>query len=184
MEVSMTKVLVTYASKHHATAEIADVIGKVLRRFDGLQVDVKDAETIKNIAPYEVIVVGSAVYAGHWQPTAVNFLKQNIEALAEKFVWVFSSGPTGEGDPKALMKGWEFPEGLRPLIEQIKPQDVTVFHGKLDPDSLNVFERFVVKGIKAPLGDYRDWEAIRDWALAIGHALVPGHEEPLSLQPE
>lgn len=180
----MTKVLVTYASKHHATAEIAEVISKILRRFDGLLVDVKDAETVENVASYDVVVLGSAVYAGHWQAAAVDFLKQNGEALAERFVWVFSSGPTGEGDPKTLMKGWEFPEGLRPLIEHIKPQDVTVFHGKLDPDSLNVFERFVVKGVKAPLGDYRDWEAIRDWALAIAHALVPGQEEPLSLHPE
>jgi menaquinone-dependent protoporphyrinogen oxidase len=180
----MTKILVIYASKHHSTAEIAEVIGKVMRQFDALQVEIKAVENVTSITSYDVIVLGSAVYAGHWQSSAAEFLKQHEQVLTRKFVWVFSSGPTGEGDPKALMKGWEFPEDLRPLIEHIKPQDITVFHGKLDPASLNVFERFVVKGVNAPTGDFRDWEAIRDWALTIAHALVPNRHDPLSLHPK
>ena len=180
----MTRVLVTYASKHHSTAEIAEAISKILRQFDELQVDIKAVEIAESITPYDVIVLGSAVYAGQWQSVAADFLKQHEQELMQKFVWVFSSGPTGEGDPKTLIKGWEFPEGLRPVIERIKPQDTMVFHGKLDPASLNVFERLVVKGVHAPTGDFRDWKMIHDWALAIAHALVPGQEEPLSLRQE
>lgn len=177
----MTKILVTYASKHQSTAEIAEVIGKILRRFDGLQVDIKDVETVKSITAYDVIILGSAIYAGQWQTSAVDFVRQNEQELIQRFVWVFSSGPTGEGDPKTLIQGWEFPESVRVIIERIKPQDIAVFHGKLDPASLSIFERVVVKGVNAPTGDFRDWEAIRDWALAIADALVPGHEAPLSL---
>jgi menaquinone-dependent protoporphyrinogen oxidase len=180
----MSKVLVTYASKHHSTAEIAAAISTVLRRFDKLQLDLMNIETVQTITPYDVIVLGSAVYAGQWQPAAAEFLKRYEQELTQKSVWLFSSGPTGEGDPKTMLKGWEFPEGLRPVIERIRPQDTAVFHGKLDPASLNILERLVVKGVHAPTGDFRDWNMIRDWALGIAQALVPDQEDPVSLPRE
>jgi hypothetical protein len=34
-------------------------------------------------------------------------------------------------------------------------------------------ERVVVKGVRAPDGDFRDWNAIEEWAESIAHALQP-----------
>jgi menaquinone-dependent protoporphyrinogen oxidase len=167
----MKKILVTYASKHNSTAEIATAIGEVLRQSPTLQVDVQAVEDVEGIILYNAIVLGSAVYMGDWQPTAADFLRKHERELAQRPVWLFSSGPTGDGDPIALMKGWGFPKALEPIVEQIKPRDITLFHGKLDPDNLNLLERGAIKIVHAPIGDFRDWKMIREWAAAIADAL-------------
>jgi menaquinone-dependent protoporphyrinogen oxidase len=41
----------------------------------------------------------------------------------------------------------------------------------LDTKTLGLAEKLVVKGIKAPVGDFRDWDAITSWAAAIADAL-------------
>ncbi|MBK8138762.1 MAG: flavodoxin domain-containing protein [Chloroflexi bacterium] len=168
----MTKVLVAYASKHHATAEIANAIAEVLLRPGKLQVDVRPVETVTTIAPYDAIVLGSSVYIGQWQPEAAEFLKDQEAELAKRPVWFFSSGPTGEGDPNTLMKGWIFPEKLHPIAERIRPRDTVLFHGKLDPSELNLLERAAVKMIKAPVGDFREWDHIYGWAEIIEQELA------------
>ena len=102
------QVLVAYATKHGATAEIAEKIGQVLRQA-GLRTDVLPADPAfgrSDLVAYKAVVLGSAVYIGRWRKEAVKFLQANEAALAEKPVWLFSSGPTGEGDPVELVKGW------------------------------------------------------------------------------
>lgn len=167
----MTKILVTYASKHHSTAEIANAIAEAIRQSDGVTVDIQPVETVKELTPYEAVVLGSAVYAGQWQSEAVRFLEKNETELAKRAVWLFSSGPTGEGEPTELMKGWRFPAALQPIADRIHPRDVIVFHGNLDPARLNVVERVIVKGVHAPMGDFRDWNIIREWGNRIAQAL-------------
>lgn len=170
----MSKVLVAYASKHNATAEIATAICEEIRECGELDVDIRPVETVEDIAPYDAVVLGSAIYAGQWQPGAADFLKGHERELAQRPVWLFSSGPTGKGDPKALMRGWTLPEALRPAAERIHPRDIAVFQGRLDPESLNFFERSIVKMVHADafgIGDFRDWDMIRAWADTIAHAL-------------
>jgi len=164
------KILVAYATKYGATAEIAEKIGEVLRR-SGHTVEVLPADRADDPAQYRAVVLGSAVYAGQWRKEAAEFLEANAAKLAELPVWLFSSGPTGEGDPVELMKGWRFPQALQHIADRIKPRDVAFFHGELDQSKLNLPEKLIVKGIKAPLGDYRDWEAIAAWAENIAEAL-------------
>lgn len=169
----MTRVLVAYATKHNSTAEIAFAIGEVLRQSGQFRVDVEQVENIKDITPYQVVVLGSAVYMGQWQPVAVEFLKQHEQQLAQRAVWLFSSGPIGTGDPSVLMKGWVFPETLQPIADRIHPRDIVLFHGKLEREWLSIFEKAAVKFIGANIGDSRDWDMIRNWAASIAEALIP-----------
>jgi len=164
------KVLVTYATKHGATAGIAERIGQVLREA-GLQVDVSPVSRVSDLGPYTAVVLGSAVYIGKWRKDAANFLKSNEKALSERSVWLFSSGPTGEGDPLELTKGWRVPEALQPTVDNIQPHDVAIFSGALDTKKLSFFERWIINKVKAPVGDFRDWDAISSWATAIADAL-------------
>ena len=117
------------------------------------------------------MVLGSAVYAGSWRKEAADFLTANMTTLAERPAWFFSSGPTGEGDPATLMKGWRFPEALQPVADRVKPRDVAFFYDVIDTKKLNLAERLLVKGIQAPVGDFRDWAAIQAWATGIAEAL-------------
>jgi menaquinone-dependent protoporphyrinogen oxidase len=164
------KVLVAYGTKYGSTAEIAERIGQVLQAA-GLSVDVKPAGEAGDLAPYAAVVLGSAVYAGQWRKEAAEFLTDNEAALAQRPVWFFSSGPTGEGDPLELMSGWRFPEGLQPVADRVKPRDTAFFGGALYPDKMNLAERLIIKSLKAPTGDFRNWDAIEAWAKEIAAAL-------------
>src|SRR5207247_10963089 len=59
------KVLVTAASKHGATGEIAQAIGNRLTEY-GFDTKVLPPGAVGTIEAYDAIVLGSAVYAGHW----------------------------------------------------------------------------------------------------------------------
>ena len=164
------QVLVAYATKYGATAEIAEKIGEVLRQA-GLRADVLPADRVSDLTPYKAVVLGSAVYIGRWRKEAVKLLKANETVLAGKLVWLFSSGPTGEGDPVELTQGWRFPGKLQPVADRIGPHDIAVFHGAVDVNKLNFIEKWMLKNVKAPVGDFRDWEAITSWATAIADVL-------------
>ncbi|NIV37101.1 MAG: flavodoxin, partial [Anaerolineae bacterium] len=114
----MEKILVAYATKYGATAEIAERIGQVLREA-GLEADVQAADRAGDLGQYGAVVLGSAVYIGQWRKEAARFLKENETTLVEKPVWIFSSGPTGEGDVEELMSGWSFPGRLQPIADRI-----------------------------------------------------------------
>ncbi len=165
-----TQVLVTYATKYGATAEIAEKIGQVLRQA-GLHTDVLPADRVSNLSSYKAVILGSAVYIGGWRKDATKFLKVNEKVLAEQLVWLFSSGPTGEGYPVELTKGWHLPKALQPIADRIQPRDIAVFHGAIHMQKLNLIEKWMIKNIKAPLGDFRDWDAITSWATAIADVL-------------
>jgi menaquinone-dependent protoporphyrinogen oxidase len=164
------KVLVAYASKYGATKEIAEKIGEALKQ-EGLQADVLPVKSVKNLAEYKAVVIGSAVYIAQWRKEAANFLKANEKQLSERPVWLFSTGPAGKGDPVALLKGWRFPKGLQPVADRIKPRDIAIFHGKYDVNKMNPIEKWMIKNVKSPVGDFRDWEMITKWAKGIAEAV-------------
>jgi len=166
-----TQILVAYATKYGATAEIAEKIGQVLRQA-GLRTDVLPAKRVKDLTPYKAVILGSAVYIGQWRKEAATFLRTNEKALTERPVWLFSSGPTGEGDPIQSLKGWRLPKAQQPIADRIRPRDIAVFHGALDPERMNLIEKWMVKNVKASLGDSRDWGAIDAWARTISDALL------------
>lgn len=89
------KILITSASKHGSTTEIADVIGSRLR-VRGHDVDVVPATTAGPPDGYDVVIVGSAPYAGSWLSASRDFVDRNADALSSKRVWLFSSGPLEE----------------------------------------------------------------------------------------
>ena len=176
------KVLVTYATKYGGTAEIAEKIGHVLGQV-GLPADVLPADRVSDLPAYKAVVLGSAVYIGRWRKGAAKFLKANEKALAERPVWLFSSGPTGEGDPVELADGWHFPGSLQPIADRIQPRDIAVFHGVVDVNKLNSIEKWMLKNVQSPTGDFRDWEAITAWAAAIADELEEAGQAS-GMQPE
>ena len=164
------KILVTYATRYGATAEIAQRLGETLQ-LEGLAVEVLPVKEAGVPEQYAAVVLGSAVYIGGWRKEAAQYLQENEAALAKLPVWIFSSGPTGEGDPVELLKGWRIPEALKPAAERIQPRDIAVFGGALDEEKMNVLEKFVIKRVIAPTGDFRDWGAVEAWGKSIAAAL-------------
>ena len=168
-----TRVLVAYATKYGATTGIAEKIGQVLRAA-GFAVDVKPAGQAGDPTAYQAVVLGSAVYIGKWRKEAAQFLKANEKTLAQRPVWIFNSGPLGEGNAAEQAGDLGFPKSLRPIAGRINVRDVAVFFGAVDLEKLNPLERWMFKNVKSPIGDFRDWDAITAWATGIAGALKEG----------
>ncbi len=166
------KILVTYASKHGATAEIAERIGALIAQ-QGREVETLPVDRVSGLAGYSAVVLGVALYMGRWRKEAVRFLNRNAEELSNRAFWLFLTGPTGEGDPVELLEGRQVPPLQRALIDRIHPRDVAVFGGALQPAKLGGFEKWIIDRVKAPAGDFRDWNAIESWSRSIAEGLAP-----------
>lgn len=155
------RVLVTAASKHGSTAQIADVIAEVIRS-GGHEVRVEDPSTVHDLGAFDACVVGSAVYVGHWLGDARDLVDRVADQLVVRPVWLFSSGPVGE----PLAPEDEAVDVDR-LVRRVEAVDHEVFAGRIDRSLLGFGERALVRALKVPEGDYRDWEHVRRWSLGV-----------------
>lgn len=158
------RVLVTVASKHGSTLELGEAVATELRAA-GVDVDTVAPSGDLRVADYAAIICGSAVYGGSWRKEAVNFLESRADDLRNLPVWLFSTGPVGTADLED-----ETNDGSR-LASLVGARDHTTFGGKLDMSQLTMGEKAIVKLVRAPEGDYRDFDAAREWARHIADAL-------------
>ncbi|MEJ2357992.1 MAG: flavodoxin domain-containing protein [Deinococcales bacterium] len=166
-------ILVAYASRYGATRDIAESIGRVLEGR-GNAVDVRSAGEITRLEGYRAVVLGSALYSGGWLEDAREFLESFQEELAALPVWLFSSGPTTPGDPVEELGGWVYPEELRPLVASVRPLDIALFAGRIDPDALNLQDWLINRSMRGVSGDFRNWSRIESWATHIADRLEAG----------
>ena len=163
------RVLVTYASRHGSTAEIADRVGQVLRVVLGMhvpdvQVDVIPIAKVRGVEGYDAVVVGSAIYLGRWLRPARRFLRAEAARLRRRPVWLFSSGPVGAGPGQAGELG--------ELTALFGARDHRIFGGRLRSADLGAAERTLVHAIHAEEGDYRDWAEVTAWAGQLADNLL------------
>lgn len=159
-------VLVSAGSKHGATAEIANSIGETLERR-GLDVTISEPADARPDAGYDGIVLGSGVYAGHWLKDAKNLAARIADTSTRPPVWAFSSGPLG--DPP---KPDEEPVDVAGIVELVAPVEHRIFAGRIDKGALSFGERAIMIAVRAPDGDFRDWDEITAWADGIATALA------------
>jgi len=164
------KVLVAYATKYGATAEIAAKIGEVLSQA-GVSAHVMPVDQVTDPGSYGAVILGSAVYIGRWRREAARFLKANEKQLSACPVWFFSSGPTGKGDPVELANGWRFPKSLQSIADRIGPREIALFHGVIDVDKVKSFDKWMIQKVGASTDDSRDWETIASWAESVAAEL-------------
>lgn len=161
------KVVVAVASRHGATEEIAERIGARLREAS-LDVDVTRVDEVETLAGCDVVVLGSAVYVGKWLEPARAFVETFADELAARRVWLFSSGPLGEPPrPDA-----EHCVDVADIVEATRAIEHRVFAGRLDRSTLGVGERAVARLVKAAEGDFREFDAIDEWADEIAQICV------------
>ena len=135
-------VLVTYASRHHATAQMGQAIAEVLREpaeaLSTPTVDVRAVDDVDALDHYDAVVLGSSVYMGRWLKLARRFARENAAEFAE------SLGARGS----------------------------RTFAGRLRTAELGLGERATARLVHAADGDYRAWDEIRAWAADIARALA------------
>lgn len=174
------KILVAYASRHGSTAGIAERIATRLTEA-GLDSDLCDVEDVETVDSYDAFVIGSAAYMFHWLKPATAFVKKHHAHLAEHPAWLFSSGPLGTD--LVDEEGRDILEVTRPkewgeLVPMINPRGDMVFFGAWDPEApaIGMGERFLklmpAQKDALPAGDFRDWQAIDEWAGEIAGKLL------------
>ncbi|TMD67341.1 MAG: protoporphyrinogen oxidase [Chloroflexi bacterium] len=159
-------VLVAYASKHGSTQGITERIAEQLRQM-GKQAEARPVEDVTDPGSYEAFVIGSAVYYGSWLKEATEWVHRHQAILSSHPVWLFSVGPLGAEVKDAEPQ----PKEMAEFEQVLRPRDQRIFFGALDHKSLSFAERMVVKAVRAPEGDFRDWQAIEAWAANIAQDL-------------
>ncbi|MFG2134651.1 flavodoxin domain-containing protein [Streptomyces sp. NPDC048751] len=158
-------VLVAYGSTNGSTAEIAERVGEVLSK-EGLTVDVRSAARVADVTPYGAVVLGGGLYAGRWQRDARRFARRHRKALAERPVWLFSSGPL---DPSASERDIPPAPGVRRVVNRTDARGHITFGGRLEGEVKGRVARMIVNSGKG--GDFRDFEQIAAWAATVAHDL-------------
>jgi menaquinone-dependent protoporphyrinogen oxidase len=176
------KVLVAYATRHGATAGIAERIAATLQA-EGLEAEARPAASVKGLTPYDAFVIGSAAYMFHWLGDATKLVRRHQSELAAKPTWLFSSGPLGTepvNEQGRDQKEAAVPKELPELLEAVKARGHAIFFGAYDADAkpIGIAER-AMKLMPAardalPAGDFRDWPEIEAWARSIAADLRSG----------
>jgi menaquinone-dependent protoporphyrinogen oxidase len=164
-------VLVTAASLHGATAEIAEAIGKTLADRGFVATVIPPGE-VSDVDGYDAVILGSAVYTGHWLDAATDLAKRCRHGLATRPVWLFSSGPLGEPTGKLAQAMANDPVELPAIRAATGAGDHQMFAGKLDPRSRSGIQRAALLAFPGLNGDFRDWDKIRQWADGIAQQLA------------
>ena len=138
----MSKCLVLYASKYGSTLEVAKAVA------EGLAADLRDVEDGPDIGPYDVIVLGSPIYAGDYLDSMIDFVKDKKESLQQRKVAAFITaaadveippGLTGDED-EMLHTQQDYADGLASLADG-ETLSTRGFGGRLRPDELDKGDR-------------------------------------------
>lgn len=177
-------VLVAAASRHGSTAEIAARIGHRLSEslpYATWRVDVLDSDSIDSIEDHDAVVLGSAIYLGHWLKSAKRLLDKT-DMAPPLGLWIFGSGPANDGPPDA-----------EPVVVAVNAaarlgaKDNVIFSGRIDLSSLGHVEHVLTNAMRVAGGDFRDWELVDAWANGIARKLLSatpsGRQEKAVRQP-
>src|ERR1700749_1963749 len=134
------QVLVSAASGHGSTTDIARLIGQTLFN-DHLAVDIVPPAAVDSIEDYDAVILGSAVYEGHWVAAARDFAIRLRDPLAARRVWLFSSGPVGDPSRKLVQSMEQDPADVTRIKQEIEVRGHQMFAGKLDPQALSLVQR-------------------------------------------
>jgi menaquinone-dependent protoporphyrinogen oxidase len=169
---AQTRVLVAYASRTGTTGEVAEAIGKTLCEH-GAAADVLPVQEVSNLDTYSAVVVGGGIYMGRWLSEATRFVQTQRAALSRvRTAYFLVCGTLREDTQENRRTVAAYLDPLRESVPEIQPVDAGLFAGRIDYARLSPLYRLIMKGMEAQEGDFRDWEAIRDWAARIHPDLV------------
>ena len=179
------RALIVYGTRYRATESTSEEIAKVLQG-EGLEVKVVNAkrEKVKDISPYDLIIVGSGMQMGKWTKEPENFLNKFQKELANKKIAIFVSSAA-----QALIeyekKTEEIENNRKQYLEEkaakynLQPISMITLGGVWDFNKMNFLLRKTLasfkprieaagfKEIKPGLYDTRDWNLIRTWAKEL-----------------
>jgi len=181
----MTKALIVYGTRYGATASTSEEIAEILRNegFDVRVVNAKE-EKVRDIAEYDLVIVGSGMQIDRWTKEPEKFLKKFQTELAKKKVALFVSSGTQaliehEGKPEAIGRARRQYLEEKAAKYNLQPVALGLFGGVWDFNNMpwwskkamavtrSKLEAAGFKETKPGVYDTRDWNAIRSWAKEL-----------------
>ncbi|MGV9452506.1 flavodoxin domain-containing protein [Streptomyces sp. NPDC003635] len=160
------KVLVAYGTTNGSTAEIAEAVAAVLTK-EGCAARALPASTVNGVTDYDAVVVGGGLYAGRWHKDARRFLRHHRAALADRPLWLFSSGPL---DPSASERDIPPVPGVRRAMARLDARGHETFGGCLREGAKGRIATMILRNGKG--GDFRDFDRIEEWAAEVAADLT------------
>lgn len=158
------RVLVAYATKAGSTAEIATRIGQVIAKRQ-VAVEVKPIDQVTDLSAYRAVVLGSAIRMGTVLSSVTRLVENNQASLKEKPFSAFVVCLTLKEDTAENQNVVNtYLDSVRALAQ---PGSEGFFSGVLDLKKLSLLDRLMAKAMKAPSGDYRNWDQIDAWASQV-----------------
>jgi menaquinone-dependent protoporphyrinogen oxidase len=166
----MNSVLVVYGTKTGCTKGIAEHIGATLAE-EGFSVEVRPAEDRPDPTGHDAVVVGSGVRVGNWHTAVKQWVADNAGALKSRPTAFFTACLTMASEPEKADEVRAYTDAL--LAETgVQLLDVGLFAGMNEPKRFSLPERLVLKALKAPQGDFRDFEVVAGWTREIAGRLA------------
>lgn len=168
---SRPRVLVAYQSRHGSTREIAERAAEGLLVYGRWDVELRLAEELSTLEPYDAVVFGSPVYDGQWLPEAEAFVRGHLQALAARPLWLFSVGTFGDNHRVIGRFVTQQPRVIGFFLEALHPRSYRMFSGVIDAELWPWYGRFVLRLFGKRAGDNRDWLEIDRWIEQIASDL-------------
>jgi menaquinone-dependent protoporphyrinogen oxidase len=170
----VNKILIAYTTAAGSTAEVAQAIGQEISGGNGTA-DVLKTKEVKDLSPYRAVIVGTGIRAGQVYRDTLAFLERHQAALSQVPVAYFVVCMTMKDDTEENRCQVEtYVDQMREKAPQVQPLEVGLFAGKMDFKALSLPLKLIVKAMKSEEGDYRDWDAIREWAASVRPVLLGG----------
>ena len=163
-------VLVAHGSKLGGTQGLAEMVADSLRA-EGFEAEVRPAREVRDVSPYDVVIVGGALYAFRWHRDARRFVKRHTAALRRLPTYFFSSGPL---DDSATAKDIPPVRGVQRLMERVGGRGHVTFGGRMPADATGFPAGKIAKD---HAGDWRDPDHVRAWVRSIVGELRMQHRE-------
>ncbi|MGB8252337.1 MAG: flavodoxin domain-containing protein [Anaerolineaceae bacterium] len=161
------EILVAYATTSGSTQEVAENIANTLKE-KGLVVDTLPIKQVKTLEGYRHVVLGAPLYMFRWHADAHRFLIKYRSTLDGKIpVAIFAGGPTEKGDEEEYKEVREQLDKELSKYPWLKPASIKIVGGKLDPATLKFPYNMIPALRQMPPRDFRDWKAIRAWAIEL-----------------
>ncbi len=171
-EKAAKRVLIAYASRCGSTGSIAQAMAEALCA-KGASVEVRLVENVKDLSPYQAVIVGSAIRAGKWLSEATAFVKSNQDSLSRLPTAYFVACLTMREDtPENRAKVLAYLDPVRKGAPKITPVAVGLFPGVVDFSKLSFMNKTVLEAKGISEGDYRNLPAVKGWASEVAPAFM------------
>jgi menaquinone-dependent protoporphyrinogen oxidase len=156
-------VLVAFESRKGSTREIVETIAAEIRTA-GWDVDVIEIMDSPRPEEYGYVIIGGPLHMGKIKGVR-DFVDMHESVLQERLVGAFAVGMTfASPDEEEQAPARKI---LDDAIAPLAGEHLGYFPGKIDMQKLSLIEKAIIKIVKSPVGDHRDWTGVKNWAQVV-----------------